>query len=155
MTKIHTSIIFVTFCALEVFLSWKVLGKGFQEYSLFDVLRDVAVIAACAKFLLMYRCLRERFVVGLVIFRFVVGLVSGFMLNLVNGVAGLVRAGDLALWVLALLVSLSMLIQSAWNPNVGSEDGSTMTVRRRLLILSAFIVTALLLGTLLYFVPQR
>lgn len=151
----RTSIIFVAFCALEVFLSWRVLGKTFPAYNLVGVFRDIVMIMVCAKLLLIFRCFRERLVVGIVMLRYVISLVSGFMPTVFNRAAGPIRSVDLALWVLALIVSLSMLIHSARKPYVESKDDDAMKVKRRWLILSAFIVTALLLGALMYFVPLR
>lgn len=155
ITNIRTSMIFVAFCGLEAFLSWRVLGNAFPEYNLLNVLRDFVVIAVCAKFLLMFRCSRERFVVSLVILRYVIGLTSASMPTVVNRVAGLVRIGDFALWVLALIVSLSMLVQAARSPNAKSQNGKTTTLGKRLVILFACLIAATLLGTLLYLVPSR
>ena len=153
ITNVRTSIIFVAFCAMEVFLSWRELGKVLPIYSQFNVLRDVFVIVACAQLLQMYRCFQERFVVSLVILRYMIALVSAFMPTLINRAAGFLGVVDLALWVLALIVSLSMLVQSARNPHVKLEEGQTMTLKRRLLVLCAVVLGALLLGAMLYFVP--
>jgi len=40
------------FCALEVYLSWKLLDRAFQAYNFFAVLRNVVVIAACTQSLM-------------------------------------------------------------------------------------------------------
>jgi hypothetical protein len=155
ITNIRTSLIFVAFCAVEVFLSWRELGKVLPIYSQFNVLRDVFVIVACTQLLQMYRCFQERFVISLVILRYVIALVSAFMPTPMNRVADLVGIGDLTLWVLALIVSLSMLVQSARNPYVKPEHSDKTKVQWRLLILCAFIAASLLLGALMYFVPTR
>src|SRR5260370_5304698 len=76
---VRSALVFVFFCALEVYLSWRALGKTVPRYGLLGILRDVAVIAACFKLLAMYRCFRERFVVGLIMLRFVIGLIFGFI----------------------------------------------------------------------------
>ena len=153
--SMRMALIFVAFCTLEVFLSWKTLGKSFSEYSIFEILRDIAVIGACVIFMLMYKCFWERFVIGLIIVRYVTGLVTGFAPHIIDPFSGLVRLGNLALWVLALIVSLSMLVQSAWNPPVESPVGDTMMAKRRFLILCAVIVAVSFLGALMYFVPLR
>ena len=114
--NIPTALFFVMFCGLEVYLSWKILGRPFQAYNFFAVLRNVVVIAACAQSLMMFTCFRERLVVGTVLVRFAIGLVFGFVPLFVNPIAGLLRFGNLALWVFALLVSLSMLFSAIQRP---------------------------------------
>jgi hypothetical protein len=151
----RTSIVFVAFCALEVYLSWRVLGKAFSPYNLVGVFRDIVMIMVCVKLLLIFRCFRERSVVGIVMLRYVISLASGFVPTLFNQAAGPIRSADLALWVLALIISLSMFVQSAQNPHIESQDGETTMIKRRFIILCAVIVAAAFLGALMYFVPFR
>ena len=117
LRNVQGALIFVAFCALESFIVWREVDRAVRGNTLIDVLRDVAVITVCAKLLLMYKCFRERFVVAIVILRYAIGLISDFMPALFNRAAGLVWAGYLALWFLALLVSVSMLFSAARKSN--------------------------------------
>jgi hypothetical protein len=110
--NVRVALFLVAFFAWEVFLSWEVLDKAFSRSSLYDEFWRVVTIAACAKFLAMFRCFPERFVVGVVMLRLVIGLVCGFFPILINPVAGLVRSGNLGLDVFALITSLGMAVLS-------------------------------------------
>lgn len=104
----------------------------------------------------MFTCFWERFVIGVGILTFLHALIQGvgFGPTILTPTLYLLRQAFLALWVLAFLVSLSMLVRSAWNPNVEPDKGDTMTVKRhllRLLIFSGVIVITLLLAAFLYF----
>ena len=57
--------------------------------------------------------------------------------------------------VLAFLMSLNMLVQTLRNPYIDFEKRDTAQAKRGLLILSAVIATALVIGALLYWVPLR
>ena len=107
----------VGFFTLEVFLSWRALGKPFPEHNLYDLLFRIVLCIAFFPFLLKAsRCVPERFILGIVMFRFVTGWVIEFAPNIVEPVAGLVRQCNLVLWILAFLTSLTMLVSSLSNP---------------------------------------
>jgi hypothetical protein len=70
----------------------------------------------------------------------------------------MIKSGKLSLSLLGLLVSLSMLVQSVANPHVRGSDDKTAAanqIKRGSLILFAVIVTVLLLGAMLYFLPLQ
>jgi hypothetical protein len=149
----RTALLFAACCALLVIVSWKTTGKAPSKHSYFDIPFNVLTILILGRWPVVFRCFRERFVLGLVLVSQVKWLVSWFVPTL--GVAVLARQMFRVLWVLAFLMSLSMLVQSARNPYVEPEEGDTMKVKRGMLIMGAVIVTALLLSALLYFVPLR
>ncbi len=115
------AIFLLGFFALEVFLSWRSLGNPFGEHSLYDVLfRFVLMLVVFPFFLQVSKCLPERFILGIVAVRMVTGLFFEYAPNLGSPVAHLVRAGDLTLWVLALLISLALLVSSLARPKLSS-----------------------------------
>jgi len=66
--------------------------------------------------------------------------------------------GKLALSLLGLLVSLTMLVQAARTPKVEPNEEQTAIAKqtkRNSLILLAAALTILVLGALLYFLPFR
>ena len=73
----RTVLVVIAFCALEVFLSWKGLGKNFPSYNLIVPLRDIAVLVACVRLIVIFTCVRERLVISVIMVRSLVGLVSG------------------------------------------------------------------------------
>jgi hypothetical protein len=115
--NVRIALFLVGFFTLEVFLSWRALGKPFLEHNLYDLLfRIVLLIVVFPLLLNLSRCVPERFVLGIVTVRFVTGWVIEFAPNLVDPVAGFVRQCNLVLWILALLTSLTMLVSSFSNP---------------------------------------
>jgi hypothetical protein len=140
---------------MAAFLAWEGLsGRPFSQGSLWNLSWDVVAIAACAKSILMFRCLRERLVLGIVMVRLVVELAIRSMPNLFNSNAGSVREFVFALWTGALIVSLSMLVSSVRRPvEANPAEGHSMISFTPLLVLCAVVMAVLLIGALLYFVP--
>jgi hypothetical protein len=66
-----------------------------------------------AQLLTVFRCLGERVVLSLGIVRFAFGLITRLAPGFINPIVIPVREGILALWVLASIISLSMLVSSA------------------------------------------
>jgi hypothetical protein len=115
--NVRIALFLVGFFTLEVFLSWKALGKPFLDHNLYDLIfRIVLLIAVFPVLLNICRCVPERFILGIVTIRFVTGWVIELAPNLVEPVAGLVRQCNLMLWILAFLTSLTMLVSSLSNP---------------------------------------
>jgi hypothetical protein len=137
-----------------MFVSWRDLHKAPQPRDFIQLPFAILLVAIYAKSLPIFKCFRERLVLGLAIASFVLAEVSEFAPAIVGPFAGLVKSGDLALTGLALLVSLSMLIQSARNPHVETGEGEMKMVGRNFLILCAVIIAVLLVGAMLYFVPR-
>ncbi len=117
--NVRIALLFVAFCTLQAFLWWRDLDKAFPQYGPYDLVWHVIAIAVIVKLFAAFACLRERFVLGLGIAVLVRGLVSGFKPSLIDPVAGMVRHAFLALWVVALLLSLSMLVSSPHRSKCG------------------------------------
>jgi hypothetical protein len=108
----------VGFFTLEVFLSWRELGKPFVEHSLYDLLFRI-VLLSILLFTVLFRisrCLPERFILGIFMITIVTGWVFEYAPNVVDPVAGLVRQCNLVLYILGLLTSLALLVSSLSGP---------------------------------------
>jgi hypothetical protein len=142
------------------FLGWKGLHKPLAPPSLFELIFVVVLVAAMlATWLVRFTCFRERLLLVLFSVSLVIGELARFLPSSVFGRhAETVKSGKLALSLLGLLVSLSMLVQSVANPHVRPSDDKTAAanqIKRGSLILVAIIVTVLLLGAMLYFLPLQ
>ncbi len=151
----RTALVITALFVVEVYVSWRGLGRPSLKNSLIELPFYIAVFVISAKLFVIFRCFRERLVMGLATVAFVMGVASGYFPTDVSRFAPLASYGRLALWSLALLISLSMLVESARNPYVEIEGGNKMTVKRALLILCTAILTMLLIGALMYLVPLR
>ena len=122
--NLRSALLLVVFFTLEVFLSWRALGKPFLEHSLYSLLfRIVLSILVFPALLNIFRCVPERFILAIVTIRIATGWVIEFAPSLAVSAAGLVRQTNLVLWVLALLTSLAMLI-SAFTTSRSTQEGS-------------------------------
>ena len=109
---------------------------------------------------MVLRCFTERLVIGIatvhmaitVFSRFVPSL---FVPSLFNPVTVSIHRAFLILWIIAFLFSLNMPVQAVRHPYVQPDIISSSVGNRRLLILCAVLVTGIVLGALLYFVPLR
>lgn len=153
-----SALFLVALFSLEIFLGWKGLHKAPERPDLVTLPFLIIVVAMLAKWSMAFTCLRERFVFVLVIVSIVIGEVAAFVPSVFSNHAWMVKPGKLALSLLGLLVSLTMLIQAARSPNVGPSNAEASIAwqpKRNLLILLAVILTVLVLGAMLYFVPFR
>jgi hypothetical protein len=118
LRNVRSALFLVGFFTLEGFLSWRALGKPFLEHNLYDLFFQIFlwVVVLFPVLVNISRCVPERFILGIVMFRFVTGWVVEFAPNLVEPVAGLVRQCTLVLWILAFLISVTMLVSSLSNP---------------------------------------
>jgi hypothetical protein len=106
------------FFSLEVFLSWRELGKPFTEHSLYDLLFRI-VLWSIILFPILFRfsrCFSERIILGIFTVRIVTEWVVEYAPNVVDPVAGLVRQCNLVLHILALIASLALLVSSFSSP---------------------------------------
>ena len=153
------SALFLVACfSVVVFVSLKGLHKAPEHPSFVDLLFGILVVAMLAKWLVAFTCFRERLVFGLVIVSLVRWEVEGFAPSVFSQHVAMVKFGELALSLLGLLVSLTMLVQSARSPNVGPSNAETLIARQpkqNLLILLVVTLTVLALGAMLYFLPFR
>jgi hypothetical protein len=153
-----SALFLVVFFSVTTFVNWKGLHKAPEHPGLVELLFVIIVVVMLAKWLVSFTCFRERLVFGLVIVGMVASEVEGFVPSIFSQHVETVRYGHLALSLLGLLVSLTMLVQSAANPHVRSSGDETTVanqVKHGSLILLAFIVTVILLGAALYLLPLR
>jgi hypothetical protein len=153
--------LFLVVCfSVFAFLGWKGLHKPLAPPSLFELIFVVVLVAAMlATWLVGFTCFRERLLLVLFSVSLVTGELARFLPSSVFGRhAETVKSGKLVLSLLGLIVSLSMLVQSVANPHVRPSDDKTAAanrIKRGSLILLAFLVTVLMLGAMLYFLPPR
>ena len=103
---------FVAFCFLGLILSWRVLGRNIAANNTSHLVADMIVIAVLAQVFAKFTCLRERLVLGLLIIRFGIGLALGLP-AFANQVGGdLWKHVSECLWIVALIVSFTMLYSS-------------------------------------------
>lgn len=112
--NIGVAFAFLAFCCMEAILSWRALGKEYPaQHGVMILLGQAVAIAVLAQLLTVFRCLRERIVLSLSIVRLATGLVAGLAPGWVSPAAVSIRLGSLALWCLAGIISLSMLISAS------------------------------------------
>jgi hypothetical protein len=102
--------------SVTAFVNWKGLHKAPEYAGLIELLFAIIVVVMLTKWLLSFTCFRERLVFVLVIVSMVAGEVEGFVPSLFSRHAEMTRYGHLALSLLGLLVSSSMLVQAVGGP---------------------------------------
>ena len=153
-----SALFLVAYFSVAAFENWKGLQKAPEHLDLVSLSFVIIVLAMLAKSLVNFSCVRERLVFVLVIVSFVLGEVYGFFPAIVGPYAYMLKPGELTLSLLGVLVSLSMLVQSALSPRVEPTKEQTAIakqMKRTFLILPAVILAILVLGALLYFLPFR
>jgi hypothetical protein len=151
-----SALFLVAFFSLETFISWKGLHKPPEHPDLFSLFFLILVMALLAKPLLTFTCFRERLVFGLVIVSVATDEGERFVPSVFGQHADTVKLVKLALSLLGLLVSLSMLAQSARAPKVepnAEQAAIAKQTKRAFLIVLAVSMAVLVLGMLLYFLP--
>jgi hypothetical protein len=113
---------FIAFCCFEAALSWRQIGKDPPERSSVDLIFYLVAIALIVTtYVPLFRCVRERLVLGIMVLRF---MESGALI-LVRGISAtsvhLLQRANFALWSVALGVSLSMLYSSRRNKKKGPD----------------------------------
>lgn len=144
--------------SVMVFVGWRGLHKAPEHKSIVDLLFFIVVAAMLARLLVAFTCLRERLVISVVIVSLLTGVVTRFVPSVFSQHVEMVKFGKLALSLLGLLVSLTMLAQSVRSPNAGPSNAETSIAwqpKQNLPILLVVVLTLLVLGTLLYFLPFR
>jgi len=152
------SALFLVGCfSVLAFVSWKGLHKPSAHLSLFELLFAIVVFAMLAKSLVAFTCFRERLVFGVAVVSFVIGAAVSLAPSMFSKYAELVGLTKLALSLLGLLVSLTMLVQSTWRPRVEPRSAESIAGKptRNLPILLGATLILLFLGALLYFLPLR
>jgi len=144
-----SALFLVAYFSVAAFGNWKGLHKAPEHLDLVSLSFIIIVVAMLAKSLINFTCFRERLVFVLVIVSFVTGEVYGFFPAIVGPYAHVMELGRLALSLLGLLVSLTMLVQSARSPNVGPSNAEASIAwppKQNLLILLVVTLTVLVLG---------
>ena len=153
-----SALFIVAYFSVAAFADWKGLHKAPEHPSFVELLFGILVVAMLAKWLVAFTCFRERLVFGLVIVSLVRWEVEGFAPSIFSQHVAMVKFGELALSLLGLLVSLTMLVQSARSPKLEPSKEQTATakqIKRSSLIWLAATLAILVLGALLYFLPFR
>jgi hypothetical protein len=105
--------------AVVAFVGWKGLHRPLAPPSFVELIFAILLVAAMlATLLVPFTCFRERLLLGLFIVSLVTGEVVRFVPSLMGKHAEMIKSGKLALSLLGLIVSLSMLVQSVANPHV-------------------------------------
>lgn len=153
-----SALFFVACFSVVAFGSWNGLHKAREHPSYVELLFAILVVAMLAKWLVAFTCFRERLVFGLVIVSLVTGEVEGFVPSVFSTYEKMVKSGQLALSLLGLVVTLTMLVQSARTPKVEPNElqaSSARQPKRNVLILLVVILAVLALSILLYLLPFR
>jgi hypothetical protein len=158
-THIRAAWIFVAFCGLQAFMSWRELDKPISRPDIFELPFYVLIVVVYAPILwLVLRCFTERLVLGIATVQMAVAVFSWFVPSffvpsLFNPVTVSIRRAFLVLWIVAFLLSLNMLVQAVRYPYVQVEEIPSSVGNRGLFILLAVLAIVIVLGALLYFVP--
>lgn len=96
-----------------VFAGWKGLHEAPGHAGIINLLFYIVVAAGLARLLVVLTCLRERLVISVVMVNLLIGAAIGFMPSVFSPHAMVVKSGKLALALLGLLVSVTMLFQAA------------------------------------------
>lgn len=154
-THVRIAWVFVAFCALEAFTNWRELDKPISRPSLPELPFYILLLVVYAPiFLMIFRCFRERFVIGIGTAQTAMAVVSWFAPTLFSPLAYLIRWAFLVLWVLAFVLSLNMPVQAARNPYIAGEGAESLKPTKSWLIMGSVILILMVLGALLYFVPS-
>jgi hypothetical protein len=108
------ALIFVAFSALELVLSWRPLVRDNPHDRNWALIMGLIVtIAVLGQLLVVFKCLRERLVLCLAIASFARGLLLLLVPPLaVRLSAKLITGGNIVLWTVATMLSLSILLSS-------------------------------------------
>jgi hypothetical protein len=154
-----SALFLVVFFSVTAFVNWRGLHKAPEHPGLVELLFVIIVVVMLAKWLVSFTCFRERLVFSLVIVSMVTGEVEGFVPSIFSQHVETVRYGHLALSLLGLLVSLTMLVQSVaylrLRPSAGESAIATQGKHRSPILLALIVTVILLLGAALYFLPLR
>jgi hypothetical protein len=101
----------VAFSALEVVLRWTAIRRplAVEREPLLFLTGSIAVIAWLAWLAFSLTCLRERVLIALALVSFTMGALKVGLPGVVAAASPALILASLGLWIVALLVSLSML----------------------------------------------
>jgi hypothetical protein len=108
------SALFLVVCfTVTTIASWRGLHKAPETPSFVQSLFSMLVVAALIRWLFTFTCFRERLICGLMILSLLAGQVQKLLPSVIGEHSEVIRIGKLSLSVLGLVVSLTMLVQSA------------------------------------------
>jgi hypothetical protein len=107
------------------FASWRGLDKPLAHYRFGELLIVFFLVAMVAQLFVEFTCVRERLLLGIVIIGLLKMEVQGFAPSVFSKHVELVKSGELALALIGLFVSLTMLIQVARSPGAGPTNART------------------------------
>lgn len=110
-----TALLLIAFLLLEAILSWRAIGR--EERPADDPILIAVLLLALpmlARLMVVFRCTRERIVLGLLMLRSALSLAAKMMPSLVADSFRVFSVVNLVLWILALLVSGTMLYSSLY-----------------------------------------
>ncbi len=107
------ALIFVALSGMGVALSWRSLhNQDPVKIDMVFLLGHLIAIAVLIQLFVTLKCIRERLALGLATAKLSLGLFSGLVPSVVSPTSRLVKVGSLLLWVLAAILSISMLASS-------------------------------------------
>lgn len=112
LRNVKTAVIFLLFCVLQAWMGWREIGESVAPagQSLIFYIAEIAVIAALVDFIVALKCLRERLVLGLAIFSFLLGLVGSLAPRALSAIpSASVKDLQFLLWLAASLVSVTLV----------------------------------------------
>jgi hypothetical protein len=113
-----------SFCVIT-FASWNGLHKPPEHHSLAQLIIVIFVLAVAAQLLVKFTCFRERLLLGIAIINLLTMEVQGFAPSVFSKHVEMVKSAKFASVLIGLFVSLTMLIQATWRPNVKRADWMT------------------------------
>ena len=156
-THVKIAWFFVVFSGIEVFSSWRALGKPISAPKLFDLPFYILVVVfyTPAFFWVLLRCFAERFVMGISVLHMTMAVISSFLPGVFDPHAGLVSRSFLGLWLLAFLLSLRMPFQALRNPAITPADEiPEIAGKARFIWVAIIVITSFLRVALGYFAPS-
>ena len=146
--------LFVVACALETFLSWRDLHASIP-YGFFDIMTSCFGILASIWLFVLFKCIRERIVVGIVLVRSLAGALAGFTsVGAIDSVGRILKPSFLGLWALAGCISVSMLVSSVQRPRIVIAPDDRIYPKQQVVIFGGVVLAAMIIGALIYFVPR-
>ena len=125
VTNSKSALFLVASFSVIVFVGWKGLHKSPDHKGIIELLFYIVVAAGLARLLVVFTCLRERLVISVGIISLLTGAVTGFMPSVLSQHTEMLRSSKLALSLLGLVVSLTMLVQSLSSPTVEPSHKDT------------------------------
>ena len=120
------SALFVVACfSVIAFASWRGLDKPPAHYSLGQLIIVIFLVAMVARWLVEFSCGRERVLLGIIVIGLLKMEVQGFAPSVFTKHVEFAKSGELALALIGLFVSLTMLIQAVRGLGAGPSNAGT------------------------------